>query len=82
MRLACVLARFATANEHADWETAHHVFTYCNAVHQGLKRIASDPHLAAKSVESTRAVLYGAIAIYLTRLNVPQRGCPMKAMIG
>ena len=36
------VARFGTANEHADWETAHHVFTYCNAVHQGLKRIGSD----------------------------------------
>ena len=33
------IARFGTANEHGDWETAHHVFTYCNAVHQGLKRI-------------------------------------------
>jgi hypothetical protein len=22
------IARFGTANEHADWETAHHVFTY------------------------------------------------------
>jgi hypothetical protein len=25
------VARFGTANEHGDWETAHHVFTYCNA---------------------------------------------------
>jgi hypothetical protein len=36
------IARFGLANEHGDWETAHHVFTYCNAVHQGLKRIGSD----------------------------------------
>jgi hypothetical protein len=28
------IALFGTANEHGDWETAHHVFTYCNAVHQ------------------------------------------------
>src|SRR6266571_5170439 len=28
------VARFGNANEHADWETAHHVFTYANAVHQ------------------------------------------------
>jgi hypothetical protein len=27
------VARFGTANEHSDWETAHHVFTYANAVH-------------------------------------------------
>src|SRR5215471_583462 len=25
------IARFGTANEHSDWETAHHVFTYTNA---------------------------------------------------
>ena len=30
------VARFGTANEHSDWETAHHVFTYANAVHQAL----------------------------------------------
>ena len=66
------IAQFGTANEHGDWETAHHVFTYCNAVHQGLKRIGSDPDLAAESVESVRAVLHGAMAIYLIRyLNVP-----------
>ena len=28
------VARFGSANEHADWETALHVFTYSNAVHQ------------------------------------------------
>ena len=58
-------------------ETAHHVFTYCNAVHQGLKRIGSDPDLAADSVEAARAVLHGAVAIYLTRyLNVPPARLP------
>jgi hypothetical protein len=71
------IARFGLANEHADWETAHHVFTYCNAVHQGLKRIGSDPDLAADSVEATRAILHGACAIYLTRyLNVPPARLP------
>src|SRR5258707_3216404 len=33
------VARVGTANEHSDWETAHHVFTYANAVHQAPKRI-------------------------------------------
>ena len=37
------LARFGSANEHADWETAHHVFTYANAVHQMLKQSAGRP---------------------------------------
>ena len=31
------VARFGTANEHADWETALHVFTYANAIHQGAE---------------------------------------------
>jgi len=71
------IARFGAANEHGDWETAHHVFTYCNAVHQGLKRIESDPDLAAESLEPVRAVLHGAIAIYLIRyLNVPPARLP------
>jgi nitrite reductase/ring-hydroxylating ferredoxin subunit len=71
------VARFGTANEHGDWESAHHVFTYCNAVHQGLKRIAADRELAARGVELLRAVLHGAIAIYLIRyLNVPPARLP------
>src|SRR5208337_2270091 len=30
------VARFGDANEHADWETAHHVFSYANALHHML----------------------------------------------
>jgi nitrite reductase/ring-hydroxylating ferredoxin subunit len=64
------VARFGNANEHADWEAAHHVFTYANAVHQMLKRIETantDGHATA-----VRGVLHGAMALYLTRyLNVP-----------
>jgi nitrite reductase/ring-hydroxylating ferredoxin subunit len=71
------VAQFGTANEHGDWETAHHVFTYCNAVHQGLKRIDSERDLAAHYVESLRAILHGAAAIYLIRyLNVPPARLP------
>ena len=71
------VARFGTANEHADWESAHHVFTYCNAVHQGLKRIGGDPKLAAQGCELLRGVLHGALAIYLIRyLNVPPARLP------
>ena len=67
------LARFGSANEHADWETAHHVFTYANAVHQMLKRIgANHDH-----VEAVRGVLHGAMALYLARyLNVPPARIP------
>jgi nitrite reductase/ring-hydroxylating ferredoxin subunit len=70
------VAQFGTANEHGDWDTAHHVFTYCNAVHQGLKRIAGD-HNVAGFPEASRGVLYGAAAIYLIRyLNVPPARLP------
>ncbi len=68
------VARFGAANEHADWETAHHVFTYANALCQMLGRIgiATSDHLAA-----ARAVLHGAMALYLTRyLNVPPARIP------
>ena len=69
------VARFGNANEHADWETAHHVFTYANAIHQMLKRIGTantDGHVTA-----VRGVLHGAMALYLARyLNVPPARIP------
>ena len=68
------VARFGNANEHSDWETAHHVFTYANALCQMLGRIgiATIDHLA-----TARAVLHGAMALYLTRyLNVPPARIP------
>jgi nitrite reductase/ring-hydroxylating ferredoxin subunit len=69
------VARFGNANEHADWETAHHIFTYANALHQMLKRIGTadtDGHVTA-----ARGALHGAMALYLTRyLNVPPARIP------
>jgi nitrite reductase/ring-hydroxylating ferredoxin subunit len=71
------VARFGGANEHGDWESAHHVFTFCNAVHQGLKRIGDDPERAGERVALLRGVLHGAVAIYLIRyLNVPPARLP------
>jgi nitrite reductase/ring-hydroxylating ferredoxin subunit len=68
------VARFGTANEHSDWETAHHVFTYTNAVHQTLKRIGSG---APDPIEAVRGLLHGAMALYLARyLNVPPAPLP------
>jgi nitrite reductase/ring-hydroxylating ferredoxin subunit len=69
------LARFGTANEYADWETAHHVFTYANAVHQMLKQIGTADRNA--HIEAVRGVLHGAMALYLARyLNVPPARIP------
>jgi len=69
------VAHFGNANEHGDWETAHHVFTYANAVDQILRRIETanaDGHFAV-----ARGVLHGAMALYLTRyLNVPPARIP------
>jgi hypothetical protein len=70
------VARFGTANEHSDWETAHHVFTYANAVHRALKRIGSEA-ADGDAVEAVRALLHGAMALYLARyLNVPPASLP------
>ena len=55
------VARFGTANEFGDWETAHHSFTYCNAVHQGLKRLAR--RAEASYVEAVRGVFHGAMTV-------------------
>jgi hypothetical protein len=69
------LARFGSANEHSDWETAHHVFTYANAVHRMLKRIATADRKGHS--EAVRGVLHGAMALYLARyLNVPPARIP------
>jgi nitrite reductase/ring-hydroxylating ferredoxin subunit len=69
------VARFGNANEHSDWETAHHAFTYANAVHQMLCRIGTaeiDTYATA-----VRGVLHGAMALYLARyLNVPPARIP------
>ena len=71
------VARFGTANEHADWETALHVFTYANAIHQVLKRIGARTSEQTGGIEAVRGVLHGAMAVYLARyLNVPPARLP------
>jgi nitrite reductase/ring-hydroxylating ferredoxin subunit len=58
------IVQFHTRNEFSDWDTALHTFTYANAVHQGLRRIATQ--------ELLRGVFDGAMRVYLNRfLNVP-----------
>src|SRR5213079_2123705 len=69
------VARFGNANEHADWETAHHVFTYANAVHQMLTRIGTAK--IDDYVVGVRGVFHGAMELYLARyLNVPPAHLP------
>ena len=61
------MARFGNANEHADWETAHHVFTYANALDQLIKRIGSD---SDSDITVVRGVLQGAMAVYLHAISM------------
>lgn len=63
------VARFHTNNDHGDWDTAHHPFTFANAVHQGLRRVSSP--------ELLRGVFDAAMSVYLNRfLNVPPARLP------
>jgi nitrite reductase/ring-hydroxylating ferredoxin subunit len=63
------IARFGTVNEFGDWITALHTFTYCNALHEAIKR--------CPSTELVRGVFHGAISVYLDRfLNIPPAHLP------
>ena len=75
------VARFGTANEHGDWETAHHVFTYANAIHQAdSARIATGEPDTLGLSRPCAALLHGAMALYLARyLNVPSAALPGEA---
>ena len=74
------VAWFGTANEHSDWETAHHAFTYCNALHQLLKRVTAEQPVELESPELLRGVIHGALRLYLIRfLNVPPARLPGEA---
>ncbi|MFZ0514587.1 MAG: Rieske (2Fe-2S) protein, partial [Candidatus Nitrosopolaris sp.] len=66
------IARFHTRNEFSDWDTTLHTFTFANAVHQGLRRIAT-PQLL-------RSVFDAAMRIYLNRfLNIPAATIPKRS---
>jgi nitrite reductase/ring-hydroxylating ferredoxin subunit len=63
------IARFGTVNEVSDWITALHTFTYCNALHQAVRRCPSP--------ELVRGILHGALSVYMDRfLNVPPARLP------
>ncbi len=63
------IARFPTTNEFGDWDTAHHSFTFANAVHQSVRRV--------RSPELVRGIFDAAVTVYLNRfLNVPAAKLP------
>src|SRR5580700_10467419 len=63
------IAHFPTSNEFGDWDTAHHSFTFANAVHQSVRRVGSP--------ELVRGIFDAAMTVYLDRfLNVPAAKLP------
>jgi nitrite reductase/ring-hydroxylating ferredoxin subunit len=63
------IAQFSTNNDFNDWDSAHHTFTFANAVQQGLRRVTS--------VDLLRGVFDAAMSVYLDRfLNVPAARLP------
>jgi nitrite reductase/ring-hydroxylating ferredoxin subunit len=63
------IARFPVSNEYGDWDTAHHSFTFANAVEQAVRRVSS--------VELVRGIFDAAMTVYLDRfLNVPAAKIP------
>jgi nitrite reductase/ring-hydroxylating ferredoxin subunit len=60
---------FPTSNEHDDWDTVHHTFTFANAVDRALRWYPSRP--------LARGILDAAASVHLERfLNVPKRPVP------
>jgi nitrite reductase/ring-hydroxylating ferredoxin subunit len=71
------IAHFATSNEHADWDTAHHTFSYCNAAFHLVVRATEGEVEPQVEVDSLRAAMHGNLAIYHNRyLNVPPARLP------
>src|SRR5712691_1509185 len=69
------ICRFSTTNEFSDWRAALHTFTYCNAMHQLLKRVTG--HGQAPSPDLVRGIFHGALRVYLDRfLNIPPAPLP------
>jgi nitrite reductase/ring-hydroxylating ferredoxin subunit len=68
------IARFGTANEFSDWDTALHGFTYANALHQLLRRVSDQEEAWPLAL---RGVWHGAMALWLSRyLNQPPARLP------
>jgi nitrite reductase/ring-hydroxylating ferredoxin subunit len=72
------VARFGSANEHSDWESAHHAFTHANALHRMLIRLEAGGRVS--TAEILRGLFHGAMSLYLLRfLNVPPAKLPGEA---
>ncbi|WP_247297482.1 hypothetical protein [Bradyrhizobium sp. 179] len=75
------VARFGNANEHADWETAHHVFLRQRSppdadADRDCLTASIDAHITA-----VRGVLHGAIAISMCRRRASRAAAASSWMI-
>jgi nitrite reductase/ring-hydroxylating ferredoxin subunit len=71
------IAHFGTGNEHSDWESAHHTFSYANAAFGLIARATDGGTDVETEALCLRAAIHGALAVYLNRyLNVPPSRLP------
>jgi nitrite reductase/ring-hydroxylating ferredoxin subunit len=71
------LVHFSTSNEHGDWESAHHTFSYTNGAFRLIARATNGAEDPPAESDCLRAAIHGALAIYLNRyLNVPPARLP------
>ncbi|MCB0113255.1 MAG: Rieske (2Fe-2S) protein, partial [Caldilineaceae bacterium] len=77
------IARFHTSNEFGDWDTALHTFTFANAVHAGLQRLADLSLPEGEYPLLLRGVFDAAMSVYLDRfLNIPSARLPAPGQNG
>ena len=71
------IAHFATSNDHSDWDSAHHAFSYAHAAFGLITRATEAAIDLETEALCLRAVIHGALAVYLDRyLNVPPARLP------
>jgi hypothetical protein len=71
------IAHFGASNDHLDWESAHHTFSYANAACSLIARATEGETDVETEAVCLRAALHGALAVYPDRyLNVPPARLP------
>ena len=71
------IAHFGTGNDHSDWDSAHHTFSYANAACSLIARATEGGADVETEALCLSAALHGALAVYLDRyLNVPPARLP------
>jgi nitrite reductase/ring-hydroxylating ferredoxin subunit len=71
------ITHFGTSNDHSDWESAHHTFSYANAAFGLIARATDGGANVQTEALCLRAAFHAALAVYLDRyLNVPPARLP------